>query len=112
MEQNPGGKTVTTRASRMIERGSCLKTEEVGGRGARMGLFDKHNLDTTRRNASVWAIGGGIVGELVGFVSRLCSDMPFGAFFSRSVDGCLLLAQRLSHRVVDSPGAWSVTQRN
>lgn len=46
-----------------------------------MGLLDKTNPRATRRSATAWAVGGGIVGGAVGFFGWLRSDMPFGAVF-------------------------------
>ena len=46
-----------------------------------MGFLDKHNPRATRRSAAVWAIGGGVVGGLLGFFGWLRSDMPFTAVF-------------------------------
>ena len=41
-----------------------------------MGLLDKHNSRATRRSATLWAIGGGLVGGLVGLYGWSRSDMP------------------------------------
>lgn len=46
-----------------------------------MGLLDKCNPYATRRSAIAWAVGGGIVGGLIGFVGWLRTDMPFVAVF-------------------------------
>jgi hypothetical protein len=58
-----------------------------------VGLFDKHNPRATRRSATIWAGGAGVVGGLVGFFCWLRSDMPFGAVFffvPWMVAGCAL----------------------
>ena len=44
-----------------------------------MGLLDKHNPRATRRSATAWAIGGGVVGGLVGWLGCVRTDMS--AFF-------------------------------
>jgi hypothetical protein len=46
-----------------------------------MGFLDKHNPRATRRSATAWAIGGGIVGGVVGFFGWLRTDMPIDAVF-------------------------------
>jgi hypothetical protein len=46
-----------------------------------MGLLDKYNPHATRRSATAWAVGVGVVFGLFGFLGWLLSDMPFGALF-------------------------------
>lgn len=50
-----------------------------------MGFLEKRNPRATRQSARAWAVGGGIVGALVGFGGWLScwlrADMPFGAVF-------------------------------
>ena len=46
-----------------------------------MGLLDKRNPYATRRSAITWAIGGGIVGGLVGFLGWYRTDMPTVAVY-------------------------------
>ena len=51
----------------------------------RMAFLDKHNPRATRHSARAWAIGGAVVGGLLGFLGWLScwlrSDMPFAAVF-------------------------------
>lgn len=47
----------------------------------RMGLLDKHNPRATRRSAAAWAVGGGVLGGLVGLFGWSRSDMPTAAVF-------------------------------
>ena len=48
-----------------------------------MGLLDKRNPRATRRSARAWAVGGGVLGGLFGFLGWLAcwlrSDMPLAA---------------------------------
>ena len=44
-----------------------------------MGLLDKNNPRATRRSAAAWAVGGGLVGGLVGWYSCSRPDMPASA---------------------------------
>jgi len=46
-----------------------------------MGFLDKHIPRATRRSAIAWAVGGGIVGGVVGFVGWLRTDLPFKFVF-------------------------------
>jgi hypothetical protein len=46
-----------------------------------VGLLDKLNPRATRRSATAWAVGSGIVGGLGGFFGWLRSDMSFWAVF-------------------------------
>jgi hypothetical protein len=50
-----------------------------------MGFLDKHNPRATRQSARAWAIGGGVVGGLSGFLGWLScwlrDDIPLAALF-------------------------------
>ncbi|MCX7665623.1 MAG: hypothetical protein N2112_08760 [Gemmataceae bacterium] len=50
-----------------------------------MGLFDQYNPHATPKSARLWAIGGGVVGGILGFIGWLSmylkEDMPFVAVF-------------------------------
>lgn len=50
-----------------------------------MGFLDKHNPQATPQSARAWAVGGGILGGLLGFLGWLScwsrGDMPFAAVF-------------------------------
>jgi hypothetical protein len=46
-----------------------------------MSFLDKHNPRATRRSAIAWAVGGGIVGGVVGFIGWHRTDMPFNFVF-------------------------------
>jgi hypothetical protein len=46
-----------------------------------MGLLDKQNPRATRRSATLWAVGGGLFGGLVGLFGCMKTDMPERAVF-------------------------------
>jgi hypothetical protein len=41
-----------------------------------MGFLDKQNPHATRRSATAWAVGAGVVGGLLGLLGWSGSDMP------------------------------------